>query len=55
MLEAKEHSSLEGLLKIIGIKSALNLGLSESLVNSFPGIEPVARPEVTLREIVDPN
>ncbi|KAF5868402.1 putative uncharacterized 49.1 kda protein in nd3 [Botrytis fragariae] len=37
MLEAKEHSSLEGVIKIIGIKSAINLGLSESLINSFPG------------------
>ena len=27
MLEAKEHSSLEGVIKIIGIKSAINLGL----------------------------
>lgn len=55
MLEAKEHSSLEGIIKIIGIKSAINLGLSKSLINSFPDIELVARPEVTLKEIVNPN
>lgn len=55
MLEAKEHSSLEGVIKIIGIKSAINLGLSESLINSFPGIERIARPIFAPGEIVDPN
>jgi len=55
MLEAKEHSSLEGIMKILGIKSAMNSGLSEPLLNSFPNIELVARPDVPLREIVNPN
>lgn len=54
MLEAKEDSSLEGILKIIDIKSAINLRLSESLLNSFPDAELIARPKVTLGEIVDP-
>lgn len=56
MLEAKEHSSLDGIFKIIGIKSAINLGLSESLLNSFPGaVQVAARPQVILGEVVAPN
>lgn len=35
MLEAKEHSSLEGIIKIIGLKSAINLGLYKSSINFF--------------------
>lgn len=32
----KEHLSQEGLLKLVGIKASLNLGLSASLKEAFP-------------------
>lgn len=42
----REHLSLEGLKKIIAIKSSLNLGLPSLLKESFPDVIPVQRPIV---------
>lgn len=44
LLIDREHLSLEGLRKIIALKSSINNGLSESLKEAFPGVLPVARP-----------
>lgn len=54
-MNEKEHLTSEGLLKIVNIKAALNLGLSEALSKAFPNISPVSRPLVDLTEILDPN
>lgn len=42
-MDDKAHLRMEGLHKIIRIKSTLNLGLSEKLKTSFPDIKPVER------------
>lgn len=42
----KEHLSSTGLLKLVGIKSTLNWGLSEKFKESFPTLEPITRPNV---------
>jgi len=47
IIKNKEHSSIEGLLKLVGIKATLNWGLSDKFKESFPLGKPVARPIVT--------
>ena len=47
-MERKEHLTQEGLEKIVGIKAAINRGLSDKLKVAFPDIIPVARPLVEL-------
>ena len=44
MIANKEHLSLSGLNKIVGIKSALNLGLSEDLKQNFKDANLMVRP-----------
>lgn len=46
LIENKAHLTQEGLLKLVSIKASLNWGLSDKFKESFPSIEPVARPEV---------
>lgn len=55
LMNKGEHLTTEGLSKILNFKAYLNLGLSESLVNSFPNIIPVDRPLVECQEIKDSN
>jgi len=43
------------ILRIIAIKASMNKGLSDKLVNSFPDIIPVQRPQVNNTLIPDPN
>lgn len=49
------HLNKEGFLKILSIRGSLNLGLSDELKLSFPGITPVGRPLVKNADIIDPN
>jgi hypothetical protein len=42
---AKEHLTLEGLLKILSFKASINLGLPDKLKEYFPNIKPSPRPE----------
>jgi hypothetical protein len=44
MIANKEHLSLSGLNKIVGIKSALNLGLSKDLKQNFKDANLMVRP-----------
>jgi len=55
LIENKAHLTMEGLLKLVSIKASLNWGLSTKFKESFPGIEPLVRPEVKLTEIQDIN
>jgi hypothetical protein len=36
----KEHSTLEGIQKIVNIKASLNIGLTENLIEFFPDTYP---------------
>lgn len=38
----KEHLNREGILKIVSLKSSINLGLSEQLQDAFPEVRPAA-------------
>lgn len=51
LIKNKEHLTLNGLMKIINIKAAMNLGLSEKLKKEFPGYLSVQRPELGLSNI----
>ena len=55
LIEKKEHLTYTGLLKLVGIKSGLNRGLSEKFYESFSGIVPAERPVVKPIEIQDTN
>lgn len=46
-----EHLTEEGLLKILGLKTFLNLGLSDKLKEAFPNIVPISRPEYIFKGI----
>jgi hypothetical protein len=60
IISNKEHVTMEGLLKIVALKSSLNLGLPEKLqtafaeVNGNMPITPLDRPLVTDQIIKDP-
>jgi hypothetical protein len=51
----KEHLTIEGLHKIINIKSSMNLGLSKRLKDDFTNLTPVAKPLINTIKIPDPN
>ena len=41
-----KHLSAKGLQEIVNIRSAINLGLSDSLKTIFPNTAPVSRPQL---------
>ena len=49
-----EHLTEKGLLKILGLKSSLNLGLSETLKQAFPNIIKKKRPVYKFTDIPNP-
>ena len=53
----KKHLSQEGLLKLVGIKASLNLGLSADLKEAFPNWNElqIKRPHYTFKGIPDSN
>ena len=54
-MKRKEHLTSEGLPKIVALKAAMNLGLSEKLKMAFPDVFPAERPIVELPQTIDPN
>lgn len=55
LMNRKEHLTLEGLRQIVGIRAAMNNGLSEKQKAVFSDVIPVKRPLVVDQEIQDPN
>lgn len=51
----KEHLMREGIIKLVGIKASLNLGLPQDLQEAFPEVIPVIRPSYVFRGITDPQ
>jgi len=51
----RQHLTLEGLKKLVAIKSVMNLGLSDELKKAFPDVKPEARPLVICNTIKDPH
>nr|YP_009710800.1 LAGLIDADG homing endonuclease [Macrolepiota fuliginosa]QFZ98749.1 LAGLIDADG homing endonuclease [Macrolepiota fuliginosa] len=54
IVKQREHLTEKGLLKLIGLKSSLNWGLSDSLKEAFPNVTLVSRPEYKFNGIPDP-
>lgn len=55
IIKLQEHLTQEGLLRLVGIKASLNLGLPDSLKEAFPKVVSVNRPEYTFKGIADPH
>ena len=54
IIKQREHLTEKGLLNLIGLKSSLNWGLSDSLKEAFPNVALVSRPEYKFNFIPDP-
>lgn len=55
LINNKKHLTEEGFNEIISIRASLNNGLSPKLLEYFPNITPVNRPEVKAPKIQDAN
>jgi hypothetical protein len=42
----KGHLTKEGLEEIVGIRASINKGLSVKLVDAFPNVKPIVRPDM---------
>jgi len=54
IIKQGEHLTEDGLLKIVGLKANLNLGLPDNLIEAFPNIVPIAKPDYVFKGIPDP-
>ena len=54
IIKAREHLNAEGLLKLISLKSSINLGLSDKLNKFFPNVIAFKRPQYVFKGIPDP-
>jgi len=54
IIKQGEHLIENGLLKIISLKTNLNLGLPQNLIEAFPKIVPIAKPDYIFKGIPDP-
>ena len=55
LIKNKEHLTPEGLRKIIAIRAAMNLGLSDKLSTAFSDVVWAERPLVELPKTIDPQ
>jgi hypothetical protein len=53
IMNRKEHLTMEGIRKIIAIKSSMNIGLNDKLKEAFPDTIPVQRPVKKLPKSLD--
>lgn len=55
LIVLKEHLTLDGILKLVGLKASLNLGLPQDLQKAFPSAIPAMRPNYVFGGIRDPQ
>jgi hypothetical protein len=55
IINKKEHLTLEGLQKIINIRSSMNLGLSDLQKSEFPNYQSIERKLIQTTHISDPQ
>lgn len=55
IIKDQRHLTSEGLNVLVGLKSSMNLGLSDSLKAAFPDVVPTIRPIVTDQRVLDPD
>lgn len=54
IIKERKHITKDGLLKIISLKTNLNRGLPPNIVEAFPNIVPIPRPDFLFKGIPDP-
>jgi hypothetical protein len=54
IIKQGEHLNEKGLLKLLALKSSLNLGLPDGLKMAFPNVKAIKRPEYFFKGIPDP-
>lgn len=54
IMNSKKHLKMEGLMEVLSFKAGMNLGLSKSLVESFPDVCKKARPLIINKDIPNP-
>jgi hypothetical protein len=54
LIEKGDHLTKDGLLKLVSLKSSLNLGLSDNLKKAFPNFELMSKLPLTIQDIPDP-
>lgn len=54
IIKQKEHLTESGILKLVGLKSSLNWGLSDNLKIAFPNVAYVNKPEYKFNGIPNP-
>lgn len=55
LMLSNKHLEIEGFNQIVNIRSSMNNGLSNDLKLAFPDFNPVSRPLVINKSILDPN
>lgn len=55
MILNKEHLTFSGLKKLVAIRAAMNLGLTDELKVAFPNVKPSIRPLVSLYSFSSKN
>ncbi len=55
LINNKEHLTLKGLQQIISLKASVNRGLTSEIIEAFPNVIPVDRPDILNCQIQDPN
>jgi len=55
LMNRKEHLTQDGLRQIVGLRAAMNTGLSEKQKAAFPNIIPAVRPTGYARGVVNPQ
>ena len=55
LIDNKEHLISEGLDKLVSIRAAMNLGLTDALKTAFPNVIPFSKIDLWESDIKDPN
>lgn len=55
LIKNKEHLTLDGIKKLIAIKSSMNKGLSDELKTAFPDVTSITRPLLENKKILNSN
>jgi len=55
LIKSKEHLTVEGLNKIVGIRANVNTGVNDNLKEAFPKAIPMVRPLVVNKTVPNPD
>ena len=54
LIKNKNHTTKDGLLKLVALKAGMNKGLNNELLIAFPDIVPILIPEIPLNKNIEP-